>query len=118
MTGRLLGKSQRMNSSQPELNGLKYRTEEASSTQEETEREAKQTKKANTGSTKRPLPALLDEESEDKQQRAGPGNMPKPPPIYRTDDKNISLLVQLLEQIAKQQYEDKTLAHTQVKIQP
>jgi hypothetical protein len=36
--------------------------------------------------------------------------MPKPPPIYITDVKNISPPIQLLEQIAKQQYEIKALA--------
>jgi hypothetical protein len=36
--------------------------------------------------------------------------MPKPPPIYITDIKNISPLLQLLEQIAKRQYEVKALA--------
>jgi hypothetical protein len=36
--------------------------------------------------------------------------MPKSPPIYITDVKNISPLIQLLEQIAKQQYEIKALA--------
>jgi hypothetical protein len=35
-----------------------------------------------------------------------------------TDVKNISLLVQLLEQIAKQQYEIKALAESQVKVRP
>jgi phosphoenolpyruvate carboxylase len=44
--------------------------------------------------------------------------MPKPPPIYITDVKNISPLIQQLEQIAKQQYEVKALADYQVKIQP
>jgi hypothetical protein len=36
--------------------------------------------------------------------------MPKLPQIYLTDVKNISQLIQLLEQIAKQQYE--------IKVQP
>jgi hypothetical protein len=44
--------------------------------------------------------------------------MPKPPPIYITDVTNISLLMQLLEQTAKQQYEIKALADNQVKVQP
>jgi hypothetical protein len=35
-----------------------------------------------------------------------------------TDVKNISPLIQLLEQIAKQQYEIKALADNQVKVQP
>jgi hypothetical protein len=41
--------------------------------------------------------------------------MPKPPPIYITDIQNISPLIQLLEQIAQQQYEIK--AGNQVKVQ-
>jgi flagellin-like hook-associated protein FlgL len=44
--------------------------------------------------------------------------MPKHPPIYITDITNISPLIQLLEQIAKQQYEIKVLADNQVKVQP
>jgi hypothetical protein len=38
--------------------------------------------------------------------------------IYITDVQNISPLIQLLEQRAKQQYEIKALAHSQVKVQP
>jgi hypothetical protein len=49
---------------------------------------------------------MLDEESEDQQQKAGPENMPKPPPTY-VDVTNISLHIHLLEPIAKQQYEIK-----------
>jgi hypothetical protein len=49
---------------------------------------------------------------------AGPENMPKPPPIYVTDIKNILLLTQMLEKIATQQYEIKVLADNQVKFQP
>jgi hypothetical protein len=43
--------------------------------------------------------------------------MPKPPSIYITDIKNISPLIQLLEQIAIQQYEVQALAHNWVKVQ-
>jgi hypothetical protein len=42
---------------------------------------------------------------------------PKPPPIDMTHVKNISPLIQLLEQIAKQQHEIKALADNQVKFQ-
>jgi hypothetical protein len=52
--------------------------------------------------------ALQEEESEDQL---------KPPPIYITDVKNTSPLIQLLEQITKQQYEIKALADNQVKVQ-
>jgi hypothetical protein len=38
--------------------------------------------------------------------------------IYITDVKNISPLIQLSEQIAKQEYEIKALADNQVKFQP
>jgi hypothetical protein len=44
--------------------------------------------------------------------------MPKPPPTSITDVTNISPLLQLLEQIAKQQYKIKALADNQVNIQP
>jgi hypothetical protein len=44
--------------------------------------------------------------------------MPKPPPSYITDFKNISSFIQLQEQIANQQYEIKALADNQVKVQP
>jgi hypothetical protein len=44
--------------------------------------------------------------------------MPKPLPIYITDFKNISPLIQLLELVAKQQYEIKTLVDNQVNIRP
>jgi hypothetical protein len=44
--------------------------------------------------------------------------MPKPPPICIPDVTNISPLIRLLEQTAKQQYEVKALAHNQVKVQP
>jgi hypothetical protein len=44
--------------------------------------------------------------------------MPKLPPIYITGIRNISPLLQLLEQITKQQYEIKALVDNQVKVQP
>jgi hypothetical protein len=91
-------------------------------TQEETEREAKHTKESehwlNQTSTSNHYTAILQEGSEDQQQKAGPQNKPKPPPIYITDVKYTSPLIQLLEQIAKHQYEVKALAHSQVKVQP
>jgi hypothetical protein len=40
------------------------------------------------------------------------------PPIYVTDIKNIPPLIQLLEQIAIQQYEIKALTDNQVQVQP
>jgi hypothetical protein len=60
----------------------------------------------------------MEEGSEDQQQTAGPENKPKPPPVDITDVKYTSPLIQLLEQIAKQQYEIKALADNQVKVQP
>jgi hypothetical protein len=44
--------------------------------------------------------------------------MPKRPQVYVTDLKNISPLIQLSEQIVKQQHEIKALADNQVKVQP
>jgi hypothetical protein len=41
-----------------------------------------------------------------------------PRPIYITGIKNVSPLIQLLEQIAKQQYKIKALADSQIKVQP
>jgi hypothetical protein len=40
------------------------------------------------------------------------------PSLYVTGIKNISPLLQLLEQIAKEQYEIKALTENQVKMQP
>jgi hypothetical protein len=51
-----------------------------------TERDAKHTKESNQWLnqtfTSNCYTALLEEESEDKQQKAGPENTPIPPPIY------------------------------------
>jgi hypothetical protein len=44
--------------------------------------------------------------------------MPKPPPVYVTGVQNNSPMIQLSEQIAKEQYEIKALADNQVKVQP
>jgi hypothetical protein len=113
-----------MYSSQPELNDNwnKVSYKGGSKAQEGTEREAKLAKESehwlNKTSTSNHYTALLEEESEDQQQKAGPENKPKPLPIYITDVTNISPLIQLLEQIAKQQYGIKALADNQVKVQP
>jgi hypothetical protein len=91
------------------------------STQDETERETKQTKESvhwlNQTSTSNHYTVLLEEGSEDQQHKASPENTPKPPPVYITYVKNSSPLLQLLEQIAKQ-YKIKALTDKQVKIQP
>jgi hypothetical protein len=69
-----------MYSSQPELNNnwTKVSYRRSRSTQEETEREAKHTKEnehwLNESSTSNLYTALLDEGSEDRQQKAGPEN--------------------------------------------
>jgi hypothetical protein len=124
MPGGLPAHSQKINSSQPELNNnwTKVSYKRGRSTQEETEREAKHAKESqhwlSQTSTSNCYTALLEEEMEDQQHKASPENTPKSPPVYKTDVKNISSLIQLLEQIAKQQYEVKTLAHNQVKVQP
>jgi hypothetical protein len=92
---------------QPELNHkwAKVSYKRGRSTQDETERETKHAKDSehwlNQTPTSNRYTALLEEESEDQQQKAGHVNIPKPPPIYITYVKNISPLIQLLEQIAK-----------------
>jgi hypothetical protein len=107
--GSLPGQSQKINSSQPKLNDnwTKVSYKRGRSTQEENEREAKHTKESEhwliQTSTSNHYTALLEEGSEDQQQKASPENTPEPRPIYITDVKNISPLIQLLEQIAKQQ---------------
>jgi hypothetical protein len=102
--------------------GLKYHTNEADQQKKKLKEKPNTQKKANTGSTKAStsnhFTALLEEESEDQQQKSGPENVPKPPPIYINDIKNISPLIEVLEQIAKQQYEIKALTDNQVKVQP
>jgi hypothetical protein len=106
-----------MNSSQTELNEnwTKVSYKRGRSTQEENEWEAKLAKESehylNQTSTSNRYTALLEEVSEAQQQKAGLEITPKPPPIYTTEVKNISPFIQLLEQIAKQQYEIKALSH-------
>jgi hypothetical protein len=63
--------------------------------------------------------AVLQEEvSKEGQQRTRNSNTPKPPQIYVTGVQNISQMIQLLEQTAKEQYEIKALADNRVKLQP
>jgi hypothetical protein len=113
-----------MYSSQPELNDnwTEVSYKRGRSTQEESEREAKHAKESkhwlNQTFTSNCCTALLEEESENQQQKAGPENTPKPLPIYITDVHSVSPLIQLLEQIAKQQYEIQALADNQVKVRP
>jgi hypothetical protein len=117
MPGSLPGQPQEMNSSQPD-NWSKVSYKIGRSTQDGTDKEAKQSEHwLNPTSTSNRHTALLEEEREE-QQKAGNEITPKPPPVYITDATNISPLIQLLEQIAFQQYEDKSLAHNQVKVQP
>jgi hypothetical protein len=59
-------------------------------------------------STSNRYTALLDEE---KGQQDGPGNTPKPPPMYVSDVTTVFSLIQLLEQIGKQQYELEALSN-------
>jgi hypothetical protein len=124
MPGSLPGQSQQINYSQPELNYIwaKVSYKRGRSMQEETDREDKHTKQSehwlDQTSTSNCYTALAEDESEDKQQKASPENMPKPPPSYTTDVTNISALIQMLEQITIQQYEVKALAHNRVKVQP
>jgi hypothetical protein len=92
------------------------------STQEETKGEAKHAKESehclNQTSTSNSYTAHWKRNVKTSSKKAGPEITPKPSPIYITDDANISSLIQLLEQIAKQQYEIKALADNQVKVQP
>jgi hypothetical protein len=50
--------------------------------------------------------------------KTNPGNTPKPPAIFVSDVTTIPPFIQMLEQIAKLQYEIKALTCNQVKIQP
>jgi hypothetical protein len=95
MPGSLPGQAQEINSSQPVINDnwTKVSYKRGRSTQEGTEREPKHAKGSehwfNQTSTSNHYTPLVEEESEDQQQKAGPENTPKPPPIYITDVKNI-----------------------------
>jgi hypothetical protein len=60
--------------------------------------------------------AVLQEESEG-QQKTSHSSTPKLPPIYVTGIQNISPMIQLFEQTAKEQYEIKALASNKVKVQ-
>jgi hypothetical protein len=88
--------------------GLKYRTKEADQHKKKLKEKPNTPKKANTGSTKLPLPIATQLYWKRKvgyqRQKAGPEITPKPPPIFITGITNISPLIQLLEQIAFQQY--------------
>jgi outer membrane cobalamin receptor len=110
MPGSFLAQSQKSYSQQESSNWTKVLYERGRSTQEETEREAKHW--INQTSTSNRYTALLEEENEE-QHKAGPENLPKPPSIYIPDVKIISPLIQLSEQIAKQQYEIKALQDNQ-----
>jgi hypothetical protein len=97
--GSLLAQSQKLYFSQPELsnNWAKVSNKRGMPTQVETERKAKHAKESehwlNQTFTSNRYAALLEEESEYQKQKAGPENMPKPPPIYVTDVINISSLI-------------------------
>jgi hypothetical protein len=120
MPGSLPSQPQEKNSSQP-CNWTKVSYKRGRSTQDGIDKEAKHPKQSehwlNQTFTSNRYTALLEEESEE-QQKAGNENTSKPPPIYISDITNISPFIQLLEQIAIQQYEVKALAHNQVKVQP
>jgi hypothetical protein len=113
-----------MDISQPEPNngwtGVSYKRSRPA--EEEYQRVIKHTKESNhwlnpTSSSSR-YSALLDEENGLQQQQDGPENTPKPSPVYVSDVTTVSPLIQLLEQIAQQQYEFKALSNNQIKIQP
>jgi hypothetical protein len=56
----------------------------------------------------------LDEEDTDHLLEAATDTRPKPSPIFVSDVNSILLLLQLLDQIVKQQYEIKALPGNQV----
>jgi hypothetical protein len=68
--------------------GQMYRTKEADQQGERTEREAKHAKESeqwlNQTSTSNRYTALLEEESEDQQKKAGPENTQKPPTLKKS----------------------------------
>jgi hypothetical protein len=76
--------------------GLEYRTKEEDQHKKE-QKEGKHAKQSKhwliQTSTSDRYTALLEEESEDKQQKAGPEKTPKPPSIYITDVTNILPLI-------------------------
>jgi hypothetical protein len=57
----------------------------------------------------------METNNPESQHNPGPEHTPKPPPIYIQDVTSIPPLLQLLEQVAAQQYETKALADNQVK---
>jgi hypothetical protein len=64
------------------------------------------------------LASLSDEEVTDHLQEAATDIRPKPPPIFVSDVTTILPLLQLPDQIVKQQCEIKALPDNQVRIQP
>jgi hypothetical protein len=95
------------------ITGLKYDTKEADQHKKELEENSNTAKKANTGTTKLPLTTATHRywksEVKTNSRKLILRTRQKPPPVYITDVKNISL-IQLLGQIANQQYEIKALA--------
>jgi hypothetical protein len=87
MPGSLPGQPQEINFSQPD-NRAKVSYKRSRSTQDGTDKEAKHTKQSehwlNQTSTSNHYTALIEEESEDQQQKAGNEHTPKLPPIYIT----------------------------------
>jgi hypothetical protein len=60
----------------------------------------------------------METNNPESQHNPGPEHIQKPPPIYIQDVTSMPPLLQLLEQVAAQQYETKTLADNQVKVLP
>jgi hypothetical protein len=107
--------------SQQELNNncAKVSHKQGRSAQDKNETKSKHSKESeywlNQTSLSNQYTALLEEESEDQQNKDTPENTLKPPAIYITGIENISTLIQLLEKIAKQKYKIKSLQDNQVK---
>jgi hypothetical protein len=62
--------------------------------------------------------ALSDEDSSEHHQKSKIETIPKPPLIFVSNVTTISPLIQLIEHIAKQQYDIKALSGNQIRVQP
>jgi hypothetical protein len=84
------------------------------SPQEEIETKVKHSKESeyclNQPSTSNRCTTVLKDESEYQRHNTSSENMREPPPIYLSGVQNMSLVIQLLEQRGKQEYEIKALA--------
>jgi hypothetical protein len=109
--------------SQPEIikNWTKLLYKRSRSAQDRNKIKTKHSKESehylNQTSTSNRYTALLEEESEDQQHKTSLENTRKPPVVYKVGVKNISLLIQLLQQIEIQQYETEAFPDSQAEVQ-